>query len=45
MGFESIQDFSIPDPLVRELTRHRIYAMRMGQDTMELANAAELEKG
>jgi hypothetical protein len=37
--------WSIPDPLVAELTRHRIYAMRVGEDTMELANAAELERG
>jgi hypothetical protein len=35
--------WSIPDPLVEELTARRIYAMRMGEETMELANAAALE--
>ena len=37
--------WSIPDPVVERLTSHRIYAMRMGEDTMELVNAAELEGG
>jgi hypothetical protein len=35
--------WAIPDALVDRLTGHGIYAMRMGADTMELANAAALE--
>ena len=35
--------WSIPDPLVERLTGHGIYALRMGSDTMELANASALE--
>jgi hypothetical protein len=35
--------WAIPDPVVAHLTRLGIYAMRMGKDTMELANAAALE--
>jgi len=37
--------WAIPDALVDRLTGHGIYAMRMGADTMELANAAALETG
>ena len=37
--------WAIPDALVDQLTGHGIYAMRMGPDTMELANAAALETG
>ncbi len=37
--------WAIADPVVERLTAHRIYAMRMGEDTMELANAAVLEAG
>ena len=36
--------WAIPDTLVDRLTAHGIYAMRMGTDTMELANAAALER-
>jgi len=36
--------WSIPDALVEALTARGIYAMRMGEDTMELVNAAALEK-
>jgi len=35
--------WAITDPIVERLTRHGIYAMRMGEDTMELANAAALD--
>ena len=35
--------WAIADPIVARLTVHGIYAMRMGVDTMELANAAALE--
>ena len=35
--------WAIPDSLVEALTARRIYAMRMGEETMELANAAALE--
>jgi len=37
--------WAIPDSLVEALTARRIYAMRMGEETMELANAAALETG
>jgi uncharacterized protein (DUF3084 family) len=37
--------WAIPDVLVDRLTGHGIYALRMGADTMELANAAALETG
>ena len=36
--------WSIDDKLVERLTEHKIYAMRMGDDIMELVNAGELEK-
>lgn len=36
--------WAIPDRVVDRLTAHRIYAMRMGEETMELANAAALER-
>lgn len=35
--------WAMADTVVDRLTAHRIYAMRMGADTMELANAAQLE--
>ncbi len=35
--------WAIPDRVVERLTTHRIYALRMGEETMELANAAALE--
>lgn len=35
--------WSIPDEVVARLTQLGIYAMQMGEDTMELVNAAELE--
>jgi hypothetical protein len=35
--------WSISDPLVERLTGYGIYALRMGSDTMELANASALE--
>lgn len=35
--------WAIADPAVERLTRLGICALRMGQDTMELANAAALE--
>jgi len=35
--------WAIADLIVTRLTVHGIYAMRMGEDTMELANAAALE--
>jgi hypothetical protein len=38
------ESWAMPDALVEALTARGIYAMRMGEDTMELANAAELEK-
>ena len=37
--------WAIADPIVARLTVHGIYALRMGDDTMELANAAALEGG
>ena len=37
--------WAIPDALVDRLTGHGIYALRMGEDTMELANAVALETG
>ena len=37
--------WGIPDPVVERLTAHRIYAMRMGEETMELVNAPALEAG
>ena len=37
--------WAIPDRVVERLTQHGIYAMRMGEDTMELANAVILEAG
>ncbi|NMD20837.1 MAG: hypothetical protein GYA76_11350, partial [Verrucomicrobia bacterium] len=36
--------WAIPDPVVERLTARGIYALRMGEETMELANAAALEK-
>ena len=38
-------DYAVPLALRAWLTAHRIYAMRMGDDTMELANANVLEIG
>ena len=35
--------WAIADPIVARLTTHGIYALRMGEDTMELANATALE--
>jgi len=35
--------WAIPDPVIERLTGLGIYALRMGEDTMELANAAALE--
>ena len=35
--------WAIPEGVVGRLTKHRIYAMQMGEETMELANAATLE--
>ncbi len=35
--------WAIPDRVVDRLTAQRIYAMRMGEETMKLANAAALE--
>ena len=35
--------WAIGDSVVERLTAHRIYAMRMGEDTMELANVTALE--
>lgn len=35
--------WAIPDRLVAALTAHGIYALRMGEETMELANAGDLE--
>ena len=35
--------WAIDDAVIDRLTALRIYAMRMGEDTMELANAAALE--
>ena len=37
--------WAIPDAVVARLTQHRIYAMQMGEDTMELVNAPALEGG
>jgi hypothetical protein len=36
--------WAIPENLVEALTARGIYAMRMGEETMELANAGALEK-
>jgi len=36
--------WAISDPVVERLTARGIYALRMGEETMELANAAALEK-
>jgi len=36
--------WAIPEPVVERLTALGIYALRMGEDTMELANAAALER-
>ncbi|MHB9009892.1 MAG: hypothetical protein ACYDC1_23525 [Limisphaerales bacterium] len=35
--------WAIPDPVIERLTVLGIYALRMGEETMELANAATLE--
>ena len=35
--------WAIADPVIERLTQQGIYALRMGEDTMELANAARLE--
>jgi hypothetical protein len=35
--------WSIPEEVIQRLTSLGIYALRMGEDTMELANAATLE--
>lgn len=35
--------WSIPDPVLKQLTRLGIYGLRAGDETMELANAAALE--
>jgi hypothetical protein len=35
--------WAMGDPVVERLTQHRIYALRMGEDTMELVNATQLE--
>lgn len=35
--------WAIPDPVVERLTALGLYALRMGEETMELANAAALE--
>ena len=37
--------WAIADPVIERLTQQGIYALRMGEDTMELANAARLEAG
>ena len=37
--------WAIPEAVVARLTQHRIYAMQMGEDTMELVNAPALEAG
>lgn len=37
--------WAIADPIVTRLTEHGIYALRMGEDTMELANAEAIESG
>ena len=37
--------WAISDRVVDRLTQHRIHALRMGEETMELANAAALEAG
>lgn len=36
--------WAIPDAVVERLTAHGIYALRMGEDTMELANAGVLDR-
>ena len=36
--------WAIADPVIERLTQQGIYALRMGEDTMELANAARLEE-
>jgi len=35
--------WAMPDPVVEHSTALKIYALRMGEDTMELANAAAIE--
>lgn len=35
--------WSIPEPVVQQLTQAGIYALQMGEETMELSNAAALE--
>ena len=35
--------WAIADPVIEWLTQQGIYALRMGEDTMELANAARLD--
>jgi RecB family endonuclease NucS len=35
--------WSIPEALVQQLTGAGIYALQMGEETMELSNAAALE--
>jgi hypothetical protein len=37
--------WAMADPVIERLTQQGIYALRMGEDTMELANAARLEAG
>jgi len=37
--------WSIPEQVIVRLTGLGIYAMQMGEETMELVNAAELERG
>jgi len=37
--------WAIADPVIERLTQQGIYALRMGEDTMELANAARLDAG
>jgi hypothetical protein len=37
--------WAMADPVIERLTQQSIYALRMGEDTMELANAARLEAG
>ena len=35
--------WAIADPVIERLTQQGIYALRMGEDSMELANAARLD--
>ncbi len=37
--------WAIPEPVIARLTALGIYALRMGEETMELANAAALDPG